>query len=103
MSNPRKANGHRYRTMRARLLARPNPVCHLCNQPIDKTLHHHDPGALEWDHDTPVSRGGAMYSMANARVAHRLCNQRKGNRPTIPGGPSEAAETPAKPSTSRTW
>ncbi len=76
--NPRNANGHRRRKVRARVLSEED-ACWLCNKPVDKSLSHLDPGAPEVDEVVPVSRGGSPYDRANCRLAHRLCNQRRGN------------------------
>lgn len=54
MTNPRNANGHRRRRLRARVIAHYRD-CALCGRPVDKTLHHLDPGAPEVDEIIPVS------------------------------------------------
>lgn len=36
--------------------------------------------SFECDEILPVSRGGSEYDMNNVQAAHRICNQRKGNR-----------------------
>lgn len=76
--NPRNANGHRRRQLRARVLAS-EADCWLCGLPVDKGLHHLDPMAPEVDEVIPVSLGGDPLSRANTRLAHRICNQRRGN------------------------
>jgi len=53
--------------------------CWLCGLPVDKGLHHLDPMAPEVDEVIPVSLGGDPLSRANTRLAHRICNQRRGN------------------------
>lgn len=85
--NPRYANGHRRRKLRARVLAEED-VCALCRRPVDKTLRlgpdgRPHPLSAEVDEIVPVSRGGSPYERANVQLAHRRCNQRKGNR--MPG------------------
>jgi 5-methylcytosine-specific restriction endonuclease McrA len=76
--NPRQANGHRRRQLRARVLAEED-VCGICGRPVDKDLPHGLPGSPEIDEVVPVSRGGSPYDRSNARLAHRLCNQKRGN------------------------
>ena len=45
-------------------------ICHICNRPADMQNWH-------LEHVIPLSRGGE-HSYANTRVAHPLCNLRKG-------------------------
>ncbi|MFT3971708.1 MAG: HNH endonuclease [Micropruina sp.] len=77
-------------------------VCHLCGQPVDKSLGmlegRHGPRCTgngcsgcvphpmraEVDEIIPVSLGGNPYDRGNTRLSHRACNQAKGNRPHIP-------------------
>ena len=61
-------------------------VCWICGQPVDKTLPPGLPGSPEVDEVVPVSRGGSPYDRSNCRLAHRICNQRRGNRlgPAVP-------------------
>ena len=87
--NPRVANGHRRRQLRARVL-REEHLCWLCGQPVDKTLPPGHPMAPECDEVIPVSLGGSPLDRANVRLAHRLHNQQRGNglrrqnRPRVP-------------------
>ena len=76
--NPRQANGHRRRQVRARVL-REEDVCWLCGQPVDKTLKTPHPGSPEVDEVVPVSLGGSPIERSNCRLAHRACNVRRGN------------------------
>lgn len=99
-ANPRSANGHRRRQLRKRVLAHYND-CALCGLPIDKTLPIHDPGAPEVDEIVPVSLGGDPLAWRNVRLAHRLCNQKRGNKPDAPQ--STAKATTQQPATSRDW
>lgn len=78
-ADPRKVNGHRRRTVRARVLAE-ETFCHLCNGEVDKTLRTPHPLSAEVDELVPVSRGGSPFDRANCRLAHRICNQQRGNR-----------------------
>lgn len=97
-TNPRQANGHRRRMLRARILAT-ETQCAICGGDVDKTLHYLDPMAPEVDEILPVSFGGDPLARANTRLAHRcLCNQRRGN------GTREARTQPiGNVPTSRVW
>jgi 5-methylcytosine-specific restriction endonuclease McrA len=56
-------------------------VCHLCGQPIDMSLHHHDPMSFTVDHLIPISIDETKAEdITNLRPAHKTCNSRKGNR-----------------------
>lgn len=95
-NNPRYANGHRRRQLRARVLAS-ETQCALCGKTVDKTLGMQPgvhgprcttqacPGCVphpmraEVDEIVPVSQGGSPYERSNTQLAHRICNQRKGN------------------------
>ena len=106
-SNPRYANGHRRRTLRARHLATasrhtcPWPACPWPDEPFDPTLEPLDPKAPEVDEILPISRGGDPYSWTNTQLMHRECNQRKGNRLETEAATSRTAQP--NPVTSRTW
>lgn len=93
--NPRVANGHRRRELRARVL-REETHCGICGQPVDKTLGmmrgQHGarcagdcagcvphPLRAEVDEVLPVSRGGDPLARDNVRLTHRICNQRRGD------------------------
>lgn len=77
--NPRNANGNARRKLRARLRAEGRP-CHICGMPIDYALPAGDPWSFEVDELIPVSRGGDPLDYSNVDAAHRICNQRRGNR-----------------------
>ena len=96
MSNPRRANGHRRDQVVRRVLAEESD-CWLCNQPVDKTLPPHLPGSPEVDEVVPVSLGGSPFDRDNCRLAHRLCNVRRGNGTRTPKPPVEPLAT------SRSW
>lgn len=74
----RYANGHRRRELRRRVLAEED-VCWICGRPVDKSLPAGDPMAPELDEVVPVSLGGSPVERANVRLAHRVCNERRGN------------------------
>ena len=81
MSTPsRYANGNARRKVRAWLKAQGLP-CHICGRPIDYSLPAGDPMSFEVDEVVPVSRGGSPIDRGNVAPAHRVCNERRGNRP----------------------
>lgn len=79
-TNPRRSNGTLRNKVRRRVLQEEH-ICWLCEQPVDKDLPAGQPGSPEVDEIIPVSRGGSPYERANCRLSHRLCNQRRGNKP----------------------
>lgn len=72
-----------------RIIARGEPACGLCQQPIDYTLPHLDPGEFVVDHVIPVALGGED-TIENKQAAHRRCNEVKGARLTEDAGPMQA-------------
>ena len=95
-ANPRRTNGHRRDQVRRRVLAEEHD-CWLCGEPVDKTLKTPHPRSPEVDEVVPVSLGGSPYDRRNCRLAHRLCNVRRGNG-TRPPKPEIETLT-----TSRAW
>lgn len=81
MGNPRRTNGTRRNKLRARVKAMGLP-CALCGLAIDYSLPAGDPMSYELDEIIPVSKGGDPYDINNVQPAHRICNQRKGNKIT---------------------
>lgn len=89
MGNPRRSNGARRTALRNRVKAMGLP-CHLCGQPIDYSLttyidpkdgrRKRHPLSFELDELVPVSKGGSPFDPDNVEPAHRICNQRRGNR-----------------------
>lgn len=79
MGNPRQANGHRRRQLRARVL-REEDDCWRCGQPVDKTLPPYQDGSPEVDEIIAVADGGDPLDRNNVRLAHRLCNVRAGEQ-----------------------
>lgn len=66
-----------------RTIARAEPPCALCGEPIDYTLSHPDPRSFVVDHIVPLARGGAD-TLANKQPAHRDCNRAKSDRTAAP-------------------
>lgn len=78
-TNPRSANGHRRRQLRARVLAAYD-TCAICGKPVDKSLRSPHPMSAEVDEIIPVSRGGDPLAWDNVRLTHRRCNRLKSNK-----------------------
>ena len=82
----RKARFHhkiRWRLV-TRIMARDGLACTICAGPLDR--HVKDPGHdryITFDHILPISRGGTD-APSNLRLAHRACNQARGNDPILP-------------------
>jgi 5-methylcytosine-specific restriction endonuclease McrA len=68
-----KLNSAHKRRIRDLLLELHGPFCWLCNEEIASD-------ELTLDHIVPHSRGGRN-AIANVRLAHRSCNQVRGNGP----------------------
>ena len=107
-NNPRRANGARRTALRNRVAAMGLP-CHLCGNPIDYSLttyidpkdgkRKRHPLSYELDELVPVSKGGDPLDPSNVAPAHRICNQKRGNRKTWKPFKRESAELP----NSRKW
>lgn len=83
--------GEQWEAVRRQVLARADSTCHICGEWVDKTLSGRMGRGPVVDHVFPKSRGGAVYDLANCRLAHRTCNSRKRDKVPafIPGaGPS---------------
>ena len=87
-NNPRRANSTKRNRIRRILKERGGP-CHICKLPIDYSLPPGDPMSFEVDEIVPVSRyweGGyrsaqeCALDIGNCAPAHRICNQRRGNK-----------------------
>ena len=72
-------NGTRRRKLRARLLASQD-ACAICLLPVDKSLRTPHPLSAEVDEIVPVSKGGDCLDFGNCQLAHRCCNQWRGNK-----------------------
>lgn len=77
--DPRRANGHRRTQLRRRVAAQGRP-CALCGGPIDYSLPPGHPLSYELDEIIPVSKGGDPLDPDNVQPAHRICNERRGNK-----------------------
>jgi 5-methylcytosine-specific restriction endonuclease McrA len=52
-------------------------TCGICHKSIDRTLIYPDHGYRSIDHVIPLSLGGE-HTYDNARIAHWICNVRRG-------------------------
>ena len=104
MSDPRRTNSTKRNKLRAQVL-REETNCWLCGELVDVKLKHGLPASPEVDEILPVSLGGDPYDRSNCRLAHRLCNQKRGNK--LPAEAIEAARNRTQESqplkTSREW
>lgn len=81
-ANHRKARGTRI----TRLMSRDGTGCMLCGGPLDRKLPPESPCYITIDHILPKSKGGPD-DFENYQLAHRECNERRGN---------DTQETPAR-------
>lgn len=82
IGNPRRLNGAA-RNRIIRWVKAEFTHCHLCGQPVNVGLTPGLPGSPEADEIIPVSVGGSALDRDNVRLAHRLCNQKRGKLPVI--------------------
>lgn len=61
------------------LIQRDGNICHLCNTEIDLSLARNSRFGATIDHIIPLSKGG-LDVLDNLKLAHWICNIRKGNR-----------------------
>ena len=92
-NNPRYENYSKRERIRKQVL-REETVCWLCGEPVNVKLPHGTPASPEVDEILPVSLGGSPIDRKNCRLAHRLCNQKRGNK--LPQEAIEAARVRAK-------
>lgn len=62
-----------------KIIAKDEPPCHICHQPIDYQAHHLHPMSFTVDHITPINRGGPD-TLDNKAAAHRKCNRDKSDK-----------------------
>lgn len=63
-----------------KIIDRDGARCWLCGNPIDISFGPHHAMAPSRDHVVPISRGGSN-APENIRLAHRRCNNARGNQP----------------------
>lgn len=76
------------RDQHRKLIARGNPPCGICSEPIDYALPHLDPGAFVVDHIVPLNKGGEDV-IENKQAAHRACNRAKSDKLAEEMGPRQ--------------
>jgi 5-methylcytosine-specific restriction endonuclease McrA len=62
-----------------RIIAKDQPPCHWCHQPINYQAGHLDPLSFQVDHVTPIARGGEDV-LDNCVPSHRACNRQKSDK-----------------------
>lgn len=62
-----------------KIIARNEPPCALCGQPIDYMLRYPHPDSYVLDHIRPLHKGGTD-DLANKQPSHRRCNSAKAAR-----------------------
>jgi 5-methylcytosine-specific restriction endonuclease McrA len=75
----RKRNVHNETVYLEIIAQRDKYKCHICRKRVDMNLDVQDMYSPTMDHLIPISLGGD-HTYANIRLAHRICNSRKGNR-----------------------
>ena len=82
MSKYRRPSNHKERWLNVtRLMARDGTSCAICGEPLDRGLKDcTHPRYITFDHVVPRSHGG-LTRLDNLRLAHQLCNNRRGNDP----------------------
>lgn len=78
-SNPRYLHSSKRERIRKQVL-REEDYCWLCGDKVDTSLPHGLPQSPEVDEILPISLGGSPTERSNVRLAHRLCNQKRGNK-----------------------
>ena len=73
MRNTTRRDRHR------KIIARDEPPCGVCGQPIDYQAHHLDPLSFTIDHITAINRGGSD-TLDNLQACHRACNRAKSDK-----------------------
>lgn len=66
-----------------RTIARGQPPCGICGEPIDYTLPYLHPQEFTIDHVVPLDAGGPD-TIDNLQAAHRKCNRDKWHHTTTP-------------------
>lgn len=108
MGNARNKNGAARRKLRRWLKAQGRP-CWICGAPIDYSLPAGHPFSFEVDELVPISKGGNPLDKRNVDAAHRICNQRRGNKSVDEvlrmqhRNAYEPPEQPVEATTSREW
>jgi 5-methylcytosine-specific restriction endonuclease McrA len=62
-----------------RLMKRDGDKCSICGDALNRKHGDGDPAQITFDHVVPRSKGGRD-EFENIKLAHALCNQRKGDQ-----------------------
>lgn len=66
------------------LLCRDGDLCWICGLKLDRrNRNEFSPGYITFDHVIPRALGG-IDSIENIRLAHKKCNNERGNDPVLP-------------------
>jgi 5-methylcytosine-specific restriction endonuclease McrA len=68
--------------LKRRMFEAQRGLCWLCNQPM-LLIRGEQPLVATFDHIVPVSLGGT-WDEENLKLAHKICNNRRGNQPWNP-------------------
>lgn len=82
MGNAHLRNGAQQKRDRRRI-ARAQPDCALCGEPIDYSLKWPDPRCFVLDHIIPIDAGGEDH-IRNKQATHAACNSKKRARLVAP-------------------
>lgn len=77
-------------------------TCHICGCEVDPQLRYPNPRSKSLDHVIPLARGGA-HTAQNTRLAHLVCNLRKGKQLTEEMKGEGEYVTPGSSSQARTY
>lgn len=69
-------------------------ACHICGQPVDRSLYWPNRWAGSVDHRLPVSKGGTD-AVENLALAHLTCNCQRSDKP-LPDDAAEDLEHPVR-------
>lgn len=61
------------------LVRRDGSDCALCGKPVDFLIGWNDPESPTMDHIVPVSDPRSTHTLANLRLTHRGCNEKRGS------------------------
>lgn len=77
-TNTNRENKTEYERNRKQVL-REEADCWLCGEPVDFTIKWPEPMSKTIDHVIAYASGGT-HERSNLRLAHNICNQRRGNK-----------------------
>lgn len=85
MAKARRLFHHKWRWQRVtKLMARDGEKCTICDEPLSRKVKDpYDKQYITFDHIVPRSHGGNDL-LPNLRLAHQVCNMKRGNDPILP-------------------